>query len=492
MWLKNGDNNTRFFHRYANQRHKRNLIKGLMENGVWVSDHGGITRVISKFYKDLISDPYVRRPVLEGLDFKNLPSEWSEWLERPFTEVEITQALKCLKEEKAPGPDGFPIRFYIEFWNVLGNDVSRALEEFHSKGALCRSLNSSFITLIPKKPQPVDIRDYWPISLLNSFYKLLSKVLALRMEEVMGFIISPTQCAFVKGRQLLDCSLIANESIDFWLKSNFGGLVCHVDMGKAYDHVNWGFLDWALKQMGFGKKLRFWVRVCISLASYSLLVNGTSTGLEKGQRGLRQGDPISPFLFNIVMEVLDCLVARAVEVEGLSGCKFRDEELSISILQFADNSLFFIPKKMEEIKNIWSILLLFETISGLRINLPKSKLYAIPFENRDALRYARMLKCQVASLPVTNLGLPLGGSRKARTRWDPVVERVHQRLTGRKGQYLSKGGKLTLIRSVLSNLLVYFMSFFRAPSSILHQIDRLRRAFLWNSMDDEKRFHLVA
>lgn len=152
--------------------------------------------------------------MLEGLDFKNLFSEWSEWLERPFTKVEITQALKSLKE-KAPGPDGFSICFYLEFWDVLGNNVFRALEEFHSKGVLCRSLNSSFITVISKKSQPVDIRDYRPISLLNNFYKLLSKVLTLRMEEVMSFIISPGQCAFVKGCQLLDCSLIANECIDF-------------------------------------------------------------------------------------------------------------------------------------------------------------------------------------------------------------------------------------------------------------------------------------
>lgn len=116
------------------------------------------------------------------------------------------------------------------------------------------------------------------------------------------------------------------------------------------------------------------------------------------------------------MQVLGCLVARAVEVGGLLGCKFGEEELSISVLQFADDSLFFIPKKIEEIKNMRSILLMFETISGLRINLPKSKLYAIPSENRDALGYAWLLGCQAVSLPTTYLGLPLGGSRKARTR----------------------------------------------------------------------------
>lgn len=128
---------------------------------------------------------------------------------------------------------------------------------------------------------------------------------------------------FCKG----DCSLIANECIDYWMKNKIGGLICHIDMEKAYDYVNWGFLDWALMQMGFERKWRFWVRVCITSASYSLLVNGTCTSLERGQRGLRQGDSIFPFLFNIVIKVLCFLVSRAVEVGGLLGCKLGAEDI---------------------------------------------------------------------------------------------------------------------------------------------------------------------
>lgn len=132
----------------------------------------------------------------------------------------------------------------------------------------------------------VDLQDFRPIS-PNSFYKLLAKDLVSRMEELMGLIISPSQNAFVKGRQLLDSSLIANECIDHWTKSKEQHVVCHIDMEKVYDRVNWDFLDWVLDQMGFGRKWRFWMRLCISTTSFSVLLNGFPINFERGSCGLR-------------------------------------------------------------------------------------------------------------------------------------------------------------------------------------------------------------
>lgn len=139
------------------------------------------------------------------------------------------------------------------------------------------------------------VRNFQPINLLNSFYKLLAKVIACRMEAIMNYIVSPSQCAFVRGRQMLDCSLVANEWIDHWARTKREGIICHIEMEKGYDHVNWSFLDWVLDQMGFGSKWRFWIRIHLNSGSYSLLVNGTSTGINRGQWGIQQGDPISPF-----------------------------------------------------------------------------------------------------------------------------------------------------------------------------------------------------
>lgn len=145
--------------------------------------------------------------------------------------------MKSLKEEKALGLDGFPMRFFLEFWDTIRVEVMKSIDEFHANRSLCKSMNSSLISLIPKKQGATDPYDFCLISLIDGFYKLL-KALAWCLEEVMDIIISPSQHAFLKGRQLLDCSLITNKCIDYLVKANKSGVVCQIYMEKACDHVN--------------------------------------------------------------------------------------------------------------------------------------------------------------------------------------------------------------------------------------------------------------
>lgn len=137
---------------------------------------------------------FVAKPRIYSLNFKRLSEEWREWLERPFSELEVKESIKGLKAYEAPKPDGFTMCFNSEFWDVVGEDVMRALSDFHATESLCRSLNSSFISLFFQKPAFLEVRDFQLISLLTNFYKLLAKVFAWRLEVVMGFIISPSQC----------------------------------------------------------------------------------------------------------------------------------------------------------------------------------------------------------------------------------------------------------------------------------------------------------
>lgn len=203
-------------------------------------------------------------------------------------------------------------------------------------------------------------------------------------------------------------------------------------MEKAYNHVNWAFLDWVMDQMGFGYKWGFWIHVCISSASFSMLINGTPGQMFKGERGLRQGDPLSSFLFNIVMEVLNLLVIQAESTGCLLGCKIGEEGPSIILLQFADDSLFFIPNEELDVRNLQCIVLLFEACLGLKVNLQKSKMYAVQ-DVPNLNHLAEILSCQTGMFPAVYLGLPLGGTRKSKVLWDPVAECVQQCLAGWKG-----------------------------------------------------------
>ena len=191
--------------------------------------------------------------------------------------------------------------------------------EVHEYGKFERSLNATFISLIPKKTDAVNICDFWPISLVGCIYKLLAKVLANRLAQVLDGIISESQNSFLGGRKILDSMLIANECLDSRIKSHIPGVICKLDIEKAYDHVNWDCLLSLLDRMGFGSKWISWMRACISTVRFSVIVNGSLTGFFDNSRGLRQGDPLSPLLFLLIMEALSCMLRRSVERGFIKG-----------------------------------------------------------------------------------------------------------------------------------------------------------------------------
>ena len=260
-------------------------------------------------------------------------------------------------------------------------------DNFHRHSMFERSLNASFLTLIPKKCNAVNIKDFHPISLVGSVYKLLSKV-----RVVLDNLISETQNSFVGGRQILDSVLIANECLDSRLKSKISGVVCKLDIEKAYDHVNWEALFYLLGRMGLRLKWRRWIKACISFVCFSILVNGSpegffgnSRGLKQGHplspllflvngspegffgnsRGLKQGHPLSPLLFLLVMEVLSRLLKKTEEcnlIQGFHVGAVNSVEVSISHLLFANDTILFCDASREQLLSIRLVLSCFRLL----------------------------------------------------------------------------------------------------------------------------------
>ena len=313
LWLKKGDKNTRSFHKMANAYRRRNFLKKLRVNGVCLERENSIKEGVVGAFQLLLSETGEWRPSMEGLTFNSLSHTNSAALEVPFSEDEVFSAFSSLGGDKAPSPEGFTLAFWQKCWDVVKDEVLGFFGDFYELSCFKRSLNATFVVLVPKKGGAKELKDFRPINLVGGLYKLLAKVLVNRLKWVVDSLVSDFQHVFVGGRQILDAVLIANEVIDSRLKASLRGLLCKLDIEKAYDHVNWNHLIAMMDKMGFGSKWLGWIRWCISMIRFSILVNSSPFGFFSSSRGLKQEDPLSPYFFILVMEILYCLISRAMD-----------------------------------------------------------------------------------------------------------------------------------------------------------------------------------
>ncbi|KAJ0470321.1 putative RNA-directed DNA polymerase [Helianthus annuus] len=275
------------------------------------------------------------------------------------------------------------------------------LNEFLSSGTISLGCNSSCVALIPKKKDPRELANFLPISLVNSSYKI-------RIKEVIDKVISPNQSAFVGGRNILDSPLIVSELVAWAKKSKSKMLILKVDFEKAYDTLNWKFLFRMMAKMGFPEIWISWIKGCLVSGMGSMLVNGSPTKEFKFKRGLRQGDPLSPFLFILAMEVISMFMRRATDLGLFHGCILPNGGPTISHLSYADDVLFIGNWSEQNILTLNHLLRWLSLITGLKVNRGKCFLFGFGVNESEVESKADILQCQVGSLPFTYLGVPIG------------------------------------------------------------------------------------
>ncbi|XP_017256437.1 uncharacterized protein LOC108225996 [Daucus carota subsp. sativus] len=320
--------------------------------------------------------------------------------------------------------------------------------------------------------------------------------MAIRLSKVLNNLVSEVQSGFMQGRQISDGILLVSEIIGSMKRKKCAGVILKLDFEKAFDSVNWGFLLHLLQKLNFHEKWIKWLESILKSSRISVLVNGSPTKEFTPERGLRQGDPLSPLLFNLVGEVLHCMLVKAEEVGIFQGIKFGGSGEQISHLQYADDTVIFINDSLDDIRGVKRVLQGFEILSGLKINFAKSKLYGFNSNKDEIKEWAKDVGCLPGDDSFQYLGLELARPPNRIQFWDPLLTKIRKKLAGWKGRSISIAGRVTLLQAALDSVPMYWFNMFLMPVTVENSLEKIRRNFFWGFKEvegrEQSKMHLLA
>ncbi|KAL2230782.1 UNVERIFIED_CONTAM: hypothetical protein Sindi_1672600 [Sesamum indicum] len=416
QWMKDGDQCSRvFFRKIAQRRVMRRILQINDENGFTHTDLGEVAHEFVSYYQNLLGGTRRRLSVdiryLRPWARHCITDEEANQLLLPLSADDVKQAVFDIADDKAPGPDGYSSRFFKAAWPVVGEEVTRAVLDFFSTEKLLKQINSKILALIPKC--------------------------------VLDKIVSPCQTAFIPGRSIGDSIMLAQELFSRYNQMRLPPrCALKVNIRKAYDTVEWDFLLAVLQLFGFPLMFTRWIEECVFTTSFSIGLNGKPHGFFSGARGLRQGDPLSTYLF-------------------------------------ADDLLLLCRADLDSIRVFKEGLDWFAEWSGLRLNVQKSHLIISCSAQNLKDQMLDILGFQEGHLPMRYLGLPLISSRLSISDCQPLISKIDARINGWEGISLSYAGRVQIIKSVFSALSLYWASAFILPKKVINEIEKRLRTFLW-------------
>lgn len=491
-WYESGEKCNRYFYSLEKRSHEKRHIKKLKTpDGTTVKDPTSILNVMKNFYNEL----YTSKKQLDATDplsfceYESLPrldDEKQSICEGPITAEECLAALKTFQHNKSPGTDGLSAEFYLCFWNELSGPLIECLNHGALLGELSISQRQGIISLIPKKNKdPLLLKNWRPVSLLNTDYKLATKCIARRLEKVLPLLIERDQTGYIKGRFIGENIRLITDIIE--QHENKEGMILFLDFEKAFDSLEWDYLFKVLNIMNFGPSFLNWIRTFYSNISSCVTNNGHSSEFFSLQRGVRQGCPLSGLLFVLAVEPLAHQIRTTDAIKGLeNGNKIT------KLSMYADDTTAFV-RDDSSAASLFSLLDRFSICSGLKINRSKTEgLWLGHWKNRlgkDEPFGILWPKKYVTALGIT---FPYNANVGIKLNFDEKLAKLKKVLNIWRMRHLTILGRIAIVKNLAIAKLVYCSSVLNVPTEFVKEVNSNIFSFVWNFKPDKiKRKTLI-
>lgn len=488
-WIEEGEKVTNYFCSLENRNFVSKCMPNLIsEDGILLKDQNLIINETTNFYKNL----YTERPV-EKCDLNNkfryydlpkLSVEQQGLLEGPISYEELLLCLKHAKNNRSPGSDGFTMEFYKFFWLDIGRYLLRSLNCGFNLNELSVTQKEGIITCIPKPNKDRQFLKNWrPITLLNCSYKLGSACIANRLKKVLPQLINKDQTGFLSGRYIGENIRVIYDLIYMTEKENIPGLLLLIDFEKAFDSVSWRFIDEVLSFFNFGVSFKHWIRVLYNNIKTCVQVNGHLSEWFLVQRGCRQGDPISPYIFLLCAEIL------AIQIRGnrnIRGIGVGDKEFVIS--QYADDTSLILDGTQQSLMNALLELKFYASISGLEVNAEKTKVIWIGSMRGSNIRLCQDYNLQWETGVFSLLGVNLSTDLNTITdvNYEIKLKEIETLFAAWSKRILTPLGKIIVIKNLaIPKMNHLFLSLPNPSDEFIKTLQTLCFNFLWKNGPDK-------
>ena len=495
QWLAEGDSNTQFFQRKTSGRRAKNNISKLERgDGSVSSDPGELADMATAFYSNLYTSEgtICMEEVLSHIPWK-VGANLNARLNAEYTKEEVKEALFQMFPTKAPGPDGFPAHFFQRHWELCGDEVTDMVLRVLKGEDSPEEINKTFIVLIPKIASPKNLGQFRPISLCNVIFKIASKVLANRLKLILPEIISEEQSAFVPGRLITDNFISAYECLHYMKTRKVKGnrfCALKLDMMKAYDRIEWNYLERVMLKLGISARFTEIIMRCVTSVSFSVVFNGAKQDDFSPSRGLRQGDPISPYLFLLCVEGLSSLLKNSGPRYLAKGIRIGIHAPWVSHLLFADDCIIFSEASKKGADRIQTMIENYNRASGQLVNKQKSSVFFSPNTEHDVKMEVRnSLGIQNEALGAKYLGLPTAVGRSTKEAFEHIPEHVRSLVSGWCEKKLNAAGRDVLLKSVAQAMPIYSMNCFKLSSVTCKKITSSISSYYWGGCPEKRKMH---